>query len=129
MLFRLLVQDTVEDIHEPQWLGKTNFVEIRSFWQIFRSFDRMWSFFILSLQVCSNLVQMICKFLVLMIDSLETWLCVGCQAIIIIACHDLGSPLQLFDATVFEDIISIFITSAILKLIQGMLFIDIITWH
>lgn len=83
-----------EEKHEPQWLGKTNFVEIRSFWQIFRSFDRMWSFFIVSL-----------------------------QAIIIIACHDLGSPLQLFDSIVFEDIISIFITSAILKLIQA--FFDI----
>ncbi|WJX67987.1 Putative callose synthase 8 [Trifolium repens] len=77
--------------NERQWLGKTNFVEIRSFWQIFRSFDRMWSFYILSL-----------------------------QAIIIIACHDLGSPLQLLDAHVFEDIISIFITSAILKFIQAI---------
>ncbi|XP_027343948.1 putative callose synthase 8 [Abrus precatorius] len=86
------VINTEEESHEPRWLGKTNFVEIRSFWQVFRSFDRMWSFFILSL-----------------------------QAIIIIACHDLGSPLQLFDAIVFEDIISIFITSAILKLIQAIL--------
>lgn len=34
------------------WMGKVNFVEIRSFWHIFRSFDRMWSFLILSLQVC-----------------------------------------------------------------------------
>ncbi|XP_012567622.1 putative callose synthase 8 [Cicer arietinum] len=87
-----------EEKNEKQWLGKTNFVEIRSFWQIFRSFDRMWSFYILSL-----------------------------QAIIIIACHDLGSPLQLFDATVFEDIISIFITSAILKLIQAISDI-VFTW-
>ncbi|XP_061352162.1 putative callose synthase 8 [Gastrolobium bilobum] len=85
-------EDTKEEIHEPRWLGKTNFVEIRSFWQIFRSFDRMWNFLILSL-----------------------------QAIIIIACHDVGSPLQLLDATVFEDIISIFVTSAILKLIQAIL--------
>ncbi|KAL2331236.1 hypothetical protein Fmac_018817 [Flemingia macrophylla] len=85
-------KETEEKNHEHQWLGKTNFVEIRSFWQIFRCFDRMWSFFILSL-----------------------------QAIIVIACHDLGSPLQLFDAVVFEDIISIFITSAILKLIQAIL--------
>ncbi|GAU28412.1 hypothetical protein TSUD_54640 [Trifolium subterraneum] len=77
--------------NERQWLGKTNFVEIRSFLQIFRSFDRMWSFYILSL-----------------------------QAIIIMACHDLGSPLQLLDAAVFEDIISIFITSAILKFIQAI---------
>ncbi|KAL8241406.1 hypothetical protein R6Q59_014760 [Mikania micrantha] len=33
------------------WVGKVNFVEIRSFWHIFRSFDRMWCFFILCLQV------------------------------------------------------------------------------
>ncbi|KAJ7948849.1 Callose synthase-like protein [Quillaja saponaria] len=89
---------TVAEDHEPQWLGKSNFVEIHSFWQIFRSFDRLWSFFILSL-----------------------------QAIIIVACHDLGSPLQLFDSLVFEDIMSIFITSAILKLIQAILDI-IFTW-
>ncbi|RYR60187.1 hypothetical protein Ahy_A04g017258 isoform D [Arachis hypogaea] len=34
-----------------RWIGKVNFVEIRSFWHIFRSFDRMWSFFILCLHV------------------------------------------------------------------------------
>ncbi|XP_042395925.1 callose synthase 3-like [Zingiber officinale] len=33
-----------------RWIGKINFVEIRSFWHIFRSFDRMWIFFILCLQ-------------------------------------------------------------------------------
>ena len=32
-------------------IGKINFVETDSYWHIFRSFDRMWSFFILSLQV------------------------------------------------------------------------------
>ncbi|XP_019101818.1 PREDICTED: putative callose synthase 8 isoform X3 [Camelina sativa] len=75
-----------------KWLGKTNFVETRSFWQIFRSFDRMWSFFVLSL-----------------------------QALIIMACHDVGSPLQMFNANIFEDVMSIFITSAILNLIKGIL--------
>ncbi|KAJ8755066.1 hypothetical protein K2173_016646 [Erythroxylum novogranatense] len=90
--------DTVGELREPKWLGKTNFVEIRSFWQIFRSFDRMWSFFILSL-----------------------------QAMIIMACHDLGSPLEMFDAMIFEDILSIFITSAILKLMQAILDI-VFTW-
>ncbi|KAK9204378.1 hypothetical protein WN943_014638 [Citrus x changshan-huyou] len=84
-------QAGVEENCEPMWLGKTNFVEIRSFWQIFRSFDRMWSFYILCL-----------------------------QAMIIMACHDLESPLQVFDADVFEDIMSIFITSTILKLIQAI---------
>lgn len=43
----------IQDGKPPQnrWVGKVNFVEIRSFWHIFRSFDRMWSFFILCLQV------------------------------------------------------------------------------
>ncbi|KAL8241376.1 hypothetical protein R6Q59_014731 [Mikania micrantha] len=37
------------------WVGKVNFVEIRSYWHIFRSFDRMWCFFILCLQGSSSL--------------------------------------------------------------------------
>ncbi|KAL6975553.1 hypothetical protein U1Q18_024347 [Sarracenia purpurea var. burkii] len=74
-----------------KWLGKTNFVEVRSFWQIFRTFDRMWSFFIMSL-----------------------------QAMIIMASHDVESPLQVLDAAILEDVMSIFITSAILKLVQGL---------
>jgi len=41
------------------------------------------------------------------------------QALIIMACHDVGSPLQVFNANIFEDVMSIFITSAILKLIKG----------
>lgn len=36
------------------------------------------------------------------------------------ACHDMESPFQMFDAIVFEDVMSIFITSAILKVLQGM---------
>lgn len=89
---------TKEEDREPKWLGKTNFVEVRSFWQIFRSFDRMWSFFILSL-----------------------------QALIIMACHELESPLQLFDKVIFEDVMSVFITSAFLKLIRAILDIGF-TW-
>ncbi|RVW60252.1 putative callose synthase 8 [Vitis vinifera] len=89
---------TMEEVREQKWLGKTNFVETRSFWQIFRSFDRMWSFFILSL-----------------------------QALIIMACHDMESPFQMFDAIVFEDVMSIFITSAILKVLQAILDIAF-TW-
>lgn len=48
---RLYFQATTDGEKEQKWLGKTNFVEVRSFLQIFRSFDRMWSFLILSLQV------------------------------------------------------------------------------
>ncbi|KAG4383818.1 hypothetical protein GLYMA_13G157701v4 [Glycine max] len=32
-------------------IWKSNFVETRTFWHIFRSFDRLWTFFILGLQV------------------------------------------------------------------------------
>ncbi|XP_077226535.1 glucan synthase-like 4 [Tasmannia lanceolata] len=93
-------QDTTGEDHERKWLGKTNFVETRSFLHLFRSFDRMWSFFVLSL-----------------------------QAMIIMAWHGLGSPFQLFDSDpiIFEDIMSIFITSAVLSLIQAVLDIAF-TW-
>lgn len=89
---------TAEEVREPAWVGKTNFVEIRSFWHIFRSFDRMWSFLILAL-----------------------------QAMVIMASHDLDSPLQVFDATILEDVMSIFITSAALKLIKAIVDITF-TW-
>jgi callose synthase len=36
---------------QQRWLGKTNFVEVRSFWHLFRSFDRMWTLLVLGLQV------------------------------------------------------------------------------
>lgn len=72
-----------------RWIGKINFVEIRSFWHIFRSFDRMWSFYILSL-----------------------------QAMIIIAWNG-GSPTDIFNGGVFKEVLSIFITASILKLGQG----------
>ncbi|GMH24888.1 hypothetical protein Nepgr_026731 [Nepenthes gracilis] len=91
-------QETTEEVRQDKWLGKTNFVEIRSFLQIFRSFDRMWSFLILAL-----------------------------QALIIIGCHDLSSPLQLLEIAIIEDVMSIFITSAILKLIRAILDISF-TW-
>lgn len=37
------------------------------------------------------------------------------------ACHDVESPLQMFDTPILEDIMSIFITSAVLKLVQGLM--------
>lgn len=48
-----------EQLKRDRWMGKINFVEIRTFWHIFRSFDRMWSFFILSLQV--NFSRWVCN--------------------------------------------------------------------
>ncbi|KAK1258748.1 putative callose synthase 8 [Acorus gramineus] len=87
------------DFFWTKWLGKTNFVEIHSFGMIFRSFSRMWTFFILAF-----------------------------QAMIIMAWHDLKSLHQLFDARIFHDVMSIFITSAGLRLIQEILAIAF-TWR
>ncbi|KAJ9565628.1 hypothetical protein OSB04_001594 [Centaurea solstitialis] len=73
-------------------IGKINFVEVDSYWHIFRSFDRMWSFFILCL-----------------------------QAMIIIAWNGSGELSSIFDGVVFKKVLSIFITAAILKLAQAVL--------
>ncbi|PIA48642.1 hypothetical protein AQUCO_01400908v1 [Aquilegia coerulea] len=81
-----------------RWVGKINFVEIRSFWHIFRSFDRMWSFFILCL-----------------------------QAMIIIGWNGSGQPSAIFEADVIKKVLSIFITAAILKLGQAVLDV-ILSW-
>ncbi|KAI4381253.1 hypothetical protein MLD38_007345 [Melastoma candidum] len=75
-----------------RWVGKANVVEIRSFWHIFRSFDRMWSFFILSLQV-----------------------------MIIVAWNGNGDLLAFFTPDVFKKVLSVFITAAIYKLGQAVL--------
>ncbi|CAI0440651.1 unnamed protein product [Linum tenue] len=83
--------DNNKPAYRDRWVGKVNFVEIRSFWHIFRSFDRMWSFFILCL-----------------------------QAMIIIAWNDsAGRPI--FTGEVVKKVLSIFITAAILKLGQAVL--------
>lgn len=42
------------------------------------------------------------------------------QAMIIMAFNELDTPLQLFDAVIFEDVSSIFVTSSVLKLLQGI---------
>ncbi|CAL0300448.1 unnamed protein product [Lupinus luteus] len=73
-----------------RWVGKVNFVEIRSFWHIFRSFDRMWRFFILCL-----------------------------QAMIIVAWNGSGHPTAIFTDDVFKKVLSLFITASILKFGQA----------
>ncbi|XP_058723122.1 callose synthase 1-like [Vicia villosa] len=83
---------------DERWMGKVNFVEIRSFWHVFRSFDRMWSFYILCL-----------------------------QAMVIIAWNDSGNLSNIFDGDVFKKVLSIFITAAILKLAQALLDI-VLSW-
>uniref|UniRef100_A0ACD5VE27 Uncharacterized protein n=1 Tax=Avena sativa TaxID=4498 RepID=A0ACD5VE27_AVESA len=96
-----LARDQMSGENRPvgsdQWMGKVNFVEIRSFWHIFRSFDRMWSFLILSL-----------------------------QAMIIIAWNG-GTPSDIFDAGVFKQVLSIFITAAVMKFGQAILDV-VLSW-
>ncbi|KAG6393247.1 hypothetical protein SASPL_147483 [Salvia splendens] len=87
-----------ESVQADRWIGKINFVEIRSFWHLFRSHDRMWSFFILCL-----------------------------QAMIIIAWNGSGDISAVFETDVFKKVLSIFITAAILKLVQAVLDI-IMSW-
>ncbi|KAG5035906.1 hypothetical protein JHK87_010816 [Glycine soja] len=70
---------------------KSNFVETRSFWNIFRSFDRLWTFYILGLQV-----------------------------LLIVAWKGI-SVLDIFQKDVLYDLSSIFITAAILRLLQSIL--------
>ncbi|KAM0068509.1 putative 1,3-beta-glucan synthase [Helianthus debilis subsp. tardiflorus] len=74
------------------WIGKVNFVEIRSYWHIFRSFDRMWSFFILCL-----------------------------QAMIVVAWNDAGNLTTIFNYAVLKKVLSVSITASILNLGQAVL--------
>ncbi|KAG8659847.1 hypothetical protein MANES_02G084900v8 [Manihot esculenta] len=71
---------------------KTNFVEVRTFWHLYRSFDRMWIFFILAF-----------------------------QAMVIIAWNSSGSIVDVFNEVVFRSVLSIFVTSAFLNFLQAAL--------
>ncbi|CAK8565387.1 unnamed protein product [Lathyrus sativus] len=78
---------------------KTNFVEVRTYLHLYRSFDRMWIFFILAL-----------------------------QAMIIIAWSNLGLIGVLTDDDVFRNVSSIFISYAILNFFQVTIDI-ILVWN
>ncbi|XP_042433092.1 callose synthase 5-like [Zingiber officinale] len=71
--------------------GKSSFVETRTFWHIFRSFDRMWTFYILAL-----------------------------QAMLIVAWSGY-SLTDIFQKHILYSISSIFITAALLRLLQSVL--------
>ncbi|KAL5708603.1 Callose synthase 5 [Ranunculus cassubicifolius] len=71
--------------------GKSYFVETRSFWHIFRSFDRLWTFYILAL-----------------------------QAMVIFAWEDI-SPMDAFKKGTLFHMSSIFITAAFLRVLQSSL--------
>ncbi|KAM3746808.1 hypothetical protein ACB098_06G229100 [Castanea mollissima] len=78
---------------------KTNFVEFRTFLHLYRSFNRMWIFFILSF-----------------------------QAMLIVAWSPSRSLAAFLDADVFGSVLSIFITYAFLTFLQAALDI-ILTWN
>ncbi|KAL7608711.1 hypothetical protein Lser_V15G10958 [Lactuca serriola] len=78
--------------------SKTNFVEVRSFLHLYRSFDRMWIFLILVL-----------------------------QAMIIVAWHGDGSIFGILDEALIKNISSIFITYAILNFIQAAFWMVILS--
>ncbi|KAM4105424.1 hypothetical protein ACJW30_06G231400 [Castanea mollissima] len=78
---------------------KTNFVEVRTFLHLYRSFNRMWIFFILAF-----------------------------QAMLVVAWSPSGSLAAFFDADVFRIVLSIFITSAVLNFFQASLDI-ILSWN
>ncbi|KAG0482011.1 hypothetical protein HPP92_010095 [Vanilla planifolia] len=87
---------SVQDGHPPKKTysrstGKSYFIETRTFWHIFRSFDRMWTFYMLAL-----------------------------QAMIIIAWGGYTAN-DILDADFLYDISSIFITAAFLRFLQSML--------
>ncbi|KAI4385085.1 hypothetical protein MLD38_003147 [Melastoma candidum] len=71
---------------------KTYFVEVRTFCHLFRSFDRMWIFLVLAF-----------------------------QAMVIMAWNSSGSVNSLFDAVVFRDVLSIFITYSFLNFLRASL--------
>ncbi|XP_062212503.1 callose synthase 7-like [Phragmites australis] len=79
-------------------VSKTNFVEVRTFLHLFRSFDRMWAFFILAF-----------------------------QAMVIIAWSPSGSLSSIFDPDVFRNVLTIFITAAFLNFLQATLQI-VLNW-
>ncbi|KAL5075203.1 hypothetical protein RYX36_014187 [Vicia faba] len=70
--------------------GKSNFVETRSFWNLFRTFDRLWTFYLL-----------------------------GLQALFIVAWGDI-SVLEIFRKDVLYKLSSIFITAAALRFLQSV---------
>ncbi|XP_075081042.1 callose synthase 5-like [Nicotiana tabacum] len=76
---------------KPGKMGKSYFVETRSFWHIFRSFDRLWTFFLLAL-----------------------------QAMVIFAWSDI-SVLDIFRKDSLYNLSSIFITAAFLRFLQSIL--------
>ncbi|KAL8477569.1 hypothetical protein ACS0TY_029749 [Phlomoides rotata] len=88
------IRDVTQGKHSqgrPGKLGKSFFAETRSFWHIFRSFDRLWTFLLLGLQI-----------------------------MIILAWSDV-SVYDVFQKNALYDLSSIFITAACIRFFQSIL--------
>ncbi|XP_040947070.1 callose synthase 7 isoform X1 [Gossypium hirsutum] len=83
--------EILEKFTDGWWKSKINFVEVRTYWQVYRSFDRMWVFFIMAL-----------------------------QAMIIVAWTQSGST-SANNEVVLRRVLSIFITYAILSFFRAIL--------
>ncbi|KAJ8424949.1 hypothetical protein Cgig2_018756 [Carnegiea gigantea] len=94
-------------------MPKTNFVEVRTFWHLYRSFNRMWMFFILAFQIQTTAFTAVVFLIV--------------QTMVIIAWDPSGSITAIFEEDVFISVLSIFITAAFLNLVGAMLDI-ILSW-
>nr|GEZ14284.1 callose synthase 5 [Tanacetum cinerariifolium] len=88
---RVTTKGRVPAHQEAVSMRKSYFVETRSFWHNFRTFDRLWTFLILILQV------------------------------LFIIAWDNTSVLEIFDKHVLYKISSIFITAAVLRFVQSIL--------
>lgn len=104
--------------------GKSNFVETRSFWNLFRTFDRLWTFYLLGLQVFSFSTYgngHVNGSLDDIFDKTKTFLL---QALFIVAWIDIPL-LEIFQKDVLYKLSSIFITAAILRFLQSMIYSNI----
>ena len=87
----------------------------------------MWTFYVLALQVIQFIIHSF-HFFFSVASELKAislrWIFVifyslFCQVMIFIAWNGLESPLDLLDPQTFEDLLTIFITNAVLRLIVG----------
>ncbi|KAL6653202.1 hypothetical protein ACP70R_012127 [Stipagrostis hirtigluma subsp. patula] len=89
---RWATKEEHDHVVRRQRIPKTNFVELRTFLLLFRSFDRMWTFLILAF-----------------------------QAMVIIAWSPSRSLSAMFEPTIFRGVMTIFVTDAFLNFLQAML--------
>jgi hypothetical protein len=84
----------------------------------------MWTFFVLALQVIQFIIHSFFPVTFGLSEIILRWILMifyslFCQVMIIMAWNGLDSPLDILDPQTFENLLSIFITSSVLSLVQG----------